>query len=415
MAGQSRRVQSLQGIGGVGVRTVAWVICALAVSGGASWGQPPAPPAFDHPCMYLDAGEIARLRERIRSDALARSMADRVVAGADQLLSRSPEPVVGPFRNVLIPPLPSDPSEVSFVSTHGQIARRDLTAARNLGIAYMLTGDERYAAKVAEFAAAWVGAMEAKLPNTYSAWLMLARTLPALYYAVDLCWDSPSLTDELKGQIKTWVGAIAAQAKEKHLLCTPYLTAFNLNLIAASGVICEDRGLVEFAYNTQDNPDAFQGLFRGSKDTTTGKKMPGLFDGSGKANYETNQDAPVSRAIQVLKALTYVAELARHQGQDLYAFEYRGAGLRSAFLYYAPDFSGARRAPDLSPFRGAKGDAAVYELAFARYGDPAMLSVLRFLGRDLVDPDVLGPIGLTHGVATDVADAARAPSTAGRR
>lgn len=397
------------------MRAVAWVIGALAVSGGASWSQPPAPAAFDHPCMYLNADEIARLRERIASDAPARTMADRLVAGADQLLARTPEPVAGPFRNVLIPPLPSDPSQVTPITTHGQLARRDLTAARDLGIAYALTGDEKYAAKVAEFASAWAGAMEARLPNTYSAWLALAQTLPALYYAVDLCWNSPSITGDLKGQIKAWAGAIAAQAREKHPLCTPYLTAFNLNLIAASGIICEDRGLVEFAYNAPDNPDTFQGLFRGSKDAATGKKMPGLFDGNGKANYEANQDAPVSRAIQVIKALTYVAELARHQGQDLYAFEYRGAGLRSAYLYYAPDFDGTRKAPDLSPFRGAKGDAAVYELAFARYGEPAMLSVIRALGRDLVDPHVLGPIGLTHGVPTDLAAAVRAPSTAGRR
>lgn len=397
------------------MRVVAWVIVALSVSGGASWCQPPAPAPFTHPCMYLNADEIGRLRERMANDASARTMADRVVAGADQLLSRAPAPVSGPFKNVLIPPLPSDPSQVATITTHGQMARRDLTAARDLGIAYALTGDEKYAAKVAELASAWVGAMEAKLPNTYSAWLAVAQTLPALYYAVDLCWNSPSVTDELKGQINAWAGAIAAQAKEKHLLCTPYLTAFNLNLIAASGVICEDRALVDFAFAAPDNPDTFQGLFRGSKDASTGKKMPGLFDGNGKANYETNQDAPVSRAIQVLKALTYVAELARHQGQDLYAFEHRGAGLRRAYLYYAPDFDGTRRAPDLSPFRGAKGDAAVYELAFARYGEPAMLSVLRALGRDLVDPHVLGPIGLTHGVATDVADAARAPSSAGRR
>lgn len=402
------------------MRVVALALCVLAASVGSVWGQPPpaepVPIALAHPCMYLNAEEIARVRERITRDATARAMADHLVAGADQLLSRAPAPVTGPFKRVQIPPLPSDPSLVTAAEpTHEQMARRDLTAARDLAIAYTLTGDERYASKVAEIAGAWAGAMEAKLPATYSAWLALAQTLPALYYAVDLCWGSPALTDELKGQIKAWAGAIAAQAKEKHLLCTPYLTAFNLNLIAASGVICEDRALVDFAFAAPDNPDTFQGLFRGSKDASTGKKMPGLFDGNGKANYETNQDAPVSRAIQVLKALTYVAELARHQGQDLYAFEHRGAGLRRAYLYYAPDFDGTRRAPDLSPFRGAKGDAAVYELAFARYGEPAMLSVLRALGRDLVDPHVLGPIGLTHGVATDVADAARAPSSAGRR
>jgi hypothetical protein len=124
---------------------------------------------------------------------------------------------------------------------------------------------------------------------------------------------------------------------------------------------------------------------------------------TGQSAFEKGDPDEVKRAMHVLKALYYVAELARHQGQDFYAFESKGRGLRKPLLYYAPQFDGSvKNARNRSEFRLVQ-DVSLYELGWTRYQAPEFARVIARNGRPVMDPDLLGPVGLTHGTPLPVA------------
>lgn len=367
----------------------------LLFAGGTSHAQETAI-VFSHPCMYLNAQEIEEIRDRIRNDATCRDMFTAMCADADALLAREPHPVTGPFTRALERPV-TEQSDAG-PPTDAALAHADFTVARNLGLVYALTTDERYAEKVVAFATAWQSAMTTEWPQTLSAWQALAETLPALLYAVDLCWNSTAATAEFKTGLQAWVKELITKAKQQHPFASPETTAWNLNAIGAGGVICEDPEWIRFLYDDHaGNIDTFQGLLRGSKDPKTNEALPGLLDGDGRAHYEVNEPDEYRKAMRLFKALAYVAELARHYGQDLYAFTYKGRSLKAGLLHYVGYYDGSERDANIGvPFRGVI-DGSIYELAYARYHAPEFERVLQARGRKVVDPDILGPISLTHG------------------
>jgi hypothetical protein len=252
--------------------------------------------------MYLDASEIKAIRERIGNDPECRAMFTAMASDAEELLTRTPQPVEGPFVRALEKPLTAegDPGP----PTHAVLARKDFQAARDLGIVYALSEDERCAAKVVEIATAWAERMTPEWPKTQYAWQALAETLPTLLYGVDLCWNSTSATTEFKDKFKAWVNGLGEGAAKIHPYATAYLTAWNLNCIGAAGVICEKPEWVKFLYDpSSGNKDTFQALLTGSQDVTTGDKLPGLFMPTGQSAFEKGDPDEVKRAMHVLKAL----------------------------------------------------------------------------------------------------------------
>jgi hypothetical protein len=409
--------RALNGLGhGATWRLLVAAACVAALAG-AVMAQPPGPPPggegrpgpapvpgdvipleLQHPCMFLNAAEIEAARDKVRNDPVFRDMYDALVADADLLRRREPHPVPGPFSHSIEGPLNADGTDDGPTDTAR--AETDFSAARNLAIVYALSGDEAYADKVVEIASSWVARMEPEWPKTRLAAFELARHLPALMYAVDLCWGSAYASADFREEFKAWIRPMAEGARRRHLNSLPTQTATNLCFIAAAGVTLEDRSFLDFAYNSADNIDCFQGYFRGSKDTNTGDKMPALFSGSGEAYYESKSADPIGGAMELLRAMICVAEIARHQGVDLYPFQHKGCGLEQALLFYAPGFDGTKDNPlARSPFRGSTSEAAIYEIGYARYGRPEFAAVLRRQGRELVDAVTLGPVALTHGVA----------------
>lgn len=102
-----------------------------------------------------------------------------------------------------------------------------------------------------------------------------------------------------------------------------------------------------------------------------------------------------------LKALTLVAELARHHGEDLYDFDdgRGGAALRRAFDAYAPCASGGATCPTPGAIDAttlAEG-ASIYELAHTHYQAASHLEAVEAHGRPVEEIRVLGWTTLTHG------------------
>lgn len=341
---------------------------------------------FVHPNMYLNAAEIEAIRAKVRDagDPVWRETQEALLRKCEGLLALESQPVSGQYQRVK-PPLLGEPPPAGPDGgpTHYERAIRDCYAARDLGLAYALTGDERYAQKVLAFGQAWAEKMEPTWPDDYQSMREITRTLPALFYGVDLAWNSPSFNPEARKAIQDWAGTLAKNLAQIHVLATPDITGWDLNLFLAVGVVAEDRQWLDFVYNSNTNPDTFQRL------------LPQLFNSEGELVFESRGPDQLQRSMQSLKSFVYTAEIALHQGVDLYNLEIDGRSLKKSLLHFAPFFTGEKKWPNLVPFRGWDQDACIYELAAHVWEDPAFRAVLKARGRKAYDWHILGPVSLT--------------------
>ena len=103
--------------------------------------------------------------------------------------------------------------------------------------------------------------------------------------------------------------------------------------------------------------------------------------------------------------MVQTAELARHQGIDLYSYvDERGIGLKTALDYHA-DFAGHIQQNDwpyeqIKPLKAEpveeSDSMALYEMAYAHWPEPQYLSVIESWGRPMTERRVHWHISLTH-------------------
>ena len=140
---------------------------------------------FRHPALFLNAVEIEEVRNRPERAPWSRAF-DRLIDSADAALLREPEPVEGEY-------VPEGRSRLF----------RDCGAARDLGLAFALTGEERYARRAAVYLLAWSGAMAPRFSSASVA-ADLCAALSALCYGVDLVWKARGFTGQDKNQVARW-------------------------------------------------------------------------------------------------------------------------------------------------------------------------------------------------------------------
>lgn len=363
---------------------------AFLVAGVAMTGDPQMA-AGGRPSVFLDSAEAARLRKEIRTLPWKRDLYEgaeatspvwrRVAKPGPDARRWLEKDIVIPARgghfhhffcecgNVLTWPKDLQPSPEGYACTacsrvykgerYDAAVRREMhmalvQGALNLGLAWQVEQDERFARKAAEilrkYAAAYPG------PHTgiveggiiYQSLCESMWVIP-LAAAYDLILDSGALTEKDRADI------------EQNLLrpCAKGLMAcgtdgnwgsWHLSAVGVVGYAIRDPELISYALRS----------FRDQMADQLGD------DGLWPESVHTYHFFP-------LQAFLYLAEAARHNGEDLYSLEARpGKGLRAMFrapLEYAyPDL----RLPAINDgWWETWLPGQFYELAWARYRDQA--------------------------------------------
>lgn len=232
--------------------------------------------------------------------------------------------------------------------------------ARNLALVYAVEGDKRFAWKSAEILLKYATAYPGPHTSLLEGGMMYQSLCEAVWaimlaHAYDLIYDSGVLSDREKYKIETRLLKPIAQGLIR-VRTQGNWESWHLSAIGVIGYAIGDRDLIEYA------------IGRFKEQITEELGDDGLWPESVHAYH-----------FYPLTAFLYLAEAAYHNGVDLYNWEARpGKGLRLMFSapiqYMYPNMQlpaindGWYRS--FMPFD-------LYELAYARYGDPAFGWILK--------------------------------------
>lgn len=315
---------------------------------------------FRRPAMFLNASEVAAVKGRLGRQPWARAF-DRLLDSAAVTMNREPDPVRGDYA-------PADLPRLS----------RDCPAIRDLGLAFALTGEAPYARKAAAYLLSWSDAMSPRFPSPSSI-PDLCAPLAAMFYGVDLIWRSRGFTGEDKARLAAWADSLACDLKGKSPAPSDPAAGWALALFAAVALVVEDPAWFDLAF----------GGF--------GPALAAQIEPDGAVSRQWGRAGGLRDSLLTLKAFTCVAEIARHQGIDLYSAEADGRTLKTACLRHVPFLIGDEAWPGADRVVG-ETHAELYEIALRVWGERAFAQVLRQRGRNAWDGRILGPVALTHGV-----------------
>jgi hypothetical protein len=391
-------------------------------------------PAFDvpkitqaHPRLFVDADELATTKELVRSAQVPHVDAWNALKGELAINSVVPKPYVETV------------GEAFYAAANPQAGR-----ARDLALAWWITGDNKYADRAVDFITAWSNASPtpginfgAESPNTG---IYLVRGTLGFVYAADLLWNYPGFTKEKKTAFEQWLRLMIKKVracKELWKANDHYNRQYFTNHhathalgLAAMGSYLGDRELVQYAIDDPDNDRDFTDLIAGiimkpgdlphHREPAT---APAPISGEMYDRYR-HYTGPV-RGLQYghlsMNMMAQIAEVGRHLGLDLW--NYRAPGgetLIHPFRFYS-DFYRLGNAtikhglyadptginppppttnPDETPRLGLGGDTpATFELGLAQFPtSQPLIDLLRVTDRARYRCHTLGPVLLTHGV-----------------
>lgn len=268
-------------------------------------------------------------------------------------------------------------------------------AVRDLGLAYQLTGDSKYADKAVELINAWC-----INPDTYmrprftkhpgsnygQSAIDIAIWMQPLFYGADLIWNCPGWNYIDRDAFKNWVRQLLRDIDSIKWYDNWYTD--KLAFIATGAVLIEDDALL------QDTFDKWISAIPKQIDTE-GKSIRGII-----------RTRSLSYSITHITNMMYIAEIARHHpelGYNLYNYipnitSYPNKPvLELALDFHAPyiiePYSWTYQ--QITPFN--KEDASIYEIAYSVKEKPSYIHVINSIGRPIRDYRTLGPITLTHG------------------
>ncbi len=355
----------------------------------------------DDPTVYagfLDGNEVVALRDRVADEAEPwRSGYDALLRDAERTLGTTPASVVDDGA-------PDGVDEHRFATGED---RPDYEAAiemgtwvRDLGVAYVFTGETRFARKAIELLDHWFLAPVTRMypsgrnfGETYFS-IELHVTVPTLLYGAALVRDSPewAAVEADREALREWVAA--------------YLAALEAG-----------RGQKRYVGTVRNNIYAWWVLARATAAAYLGDRaaLSRAFDDwrenaleqlepNGLLRHELGRTDGLAYSVYGLKALTLTAEVARHHGVELYGYRRPGddeSALLRAFeglRPYVVDAADWEWGTGEDGYTDAERTAAgsVYELAHSRWDRPAFGGVVESIGRPLYDRRILGWTTLTH-------------------
>jgi hypothetical protein len=373
-------------------------------AGGAErrWGidQVPAangpPKATDpaHPSMFLNSTEIAAIADKIRAGESPWKEAYRRMISRAETFLKTPTVSVTDGG-----PLGASGDKHIFATGNGYGGdRRDAEAAhtlasavRTLGLAYNLTGDEKYAEKAVQFIYDWTTNPTTRmrpdilegLQSKGQPRLDCSITLPGMYYGADLVWNYPGWKPKHKAAFLKWVDTLMrGYYKPGHGQCGNNWQDWKHLMYATSAVLLE---------NENNLRDAFS-MFR--------ETMPCKMDDDGRMEreYKRGLNGGISYSLFSINPMLQMAEIARHHGEDLYSYASGPRSLERAMDYITPYCTNPSTWPwkngDWSP-HGDDGVGA-FELINLYKPKPTYMAFITKSGRPLFDLWTTGDTTLTH-------------------
>ncbi len=358
------------------------------------------------PRTLIDAQDIARMKQWAAAYAWARDARDQIIQNADAYPSKylkdfnlaSPDlpPTGGQWTlwyicpdgtNLRYEPTHSPPhfcpstnqyyasplqwgnrptlyDEVIYARRHNALAEY----ARNLGLAYALTGEKKYA----ESAAAILRVYAAAYPNypqhdkdgksTKSGGKTHAQTLDEAIWLIDIAWSYDLINDTLSPADRTTIAdkllrpAVAVIQGNRAKLSN-WQTWHNA-AIAAVGFALEDAKMVNDAYYDPEN-----GFFA---QIEQGAAQDGFWwEGSWGYHFFT------------LQPMLYLAEMGTHVGIDTYAQQNLRAMLMASLQMMQPDLTLPRFNDDGETSLAGGGRDWLYEIGYNRYRDLSMPALVQ--------------------------------------
>lgn len=314
-------------------------------------------------------------------------------------------------------------------------------AIRNLALAYALSGNTNYADKAVQLIYHWTinpsAYMEPTIDNkgpektgcASGGDIEILISIPAFMYGADLLWNYPGWPSAQRDGFNAWAAAFASGASSVDFCgaanpvppevtecvrsdgycpagCTFSSPDYDCNcnnwenwrqvLAASAAVITGDTNVLEAEYARLQETLAFQ------------------LDSQGRKLYDYTRTTGLSYSLFGVEPWIYFAEIAKHQGTNLYDLTVIDNGveknLELALDFLAPFMSAinpvsawqAAGYSQTSP-HNANESVGVFELAYAVYGKPQYLSAATnsyWGGRPHYSIWTGGPTTLTHAKST---------------
>ncbi len=367
-----------------------------------------------HPRLMMDGDDIAAMKQRV-------AVGEKPFADAWQLMKAELDAIM--TSGVKPKPYTGDNSKEFFAASTGQSA-----TARDLAIAWHITGDEKYGRAAVEYLYRWATAVpmpaaafnpELRFPNSG---MDVARASFAFLWAYDLMYNHPLMTDVRKGEIELWIRCLEKEIHEgvKRWHESDYfgqqyfqnhITAHVMGLTAI-GYTLGDRELVQYAIDCHANPKDFVEVIEGAilveRDIPHDDQVKNVQSGEIIDRYRHRQ-AP-GKGLQyshlTLLTLAVTAEMCYNNGLDFYNYNNpNGENLAISFDFYA-DFYRLKDSTIKGGFYSGETDRiglagdnpALFELGFKHYPDsPDLIELMSSMDRASQKVWILGRAVLTHG------------------
>ncbi len=358
-------------------------------------------PKRRHPFLFADAATFARAKARAGKYSWAKRQLDAIVRDADRIvkakLNVPDEPGQWSHHYVckkcgarlrhkgdkhvcskcgaVYTGWPYD--QVILTRIHGG----NWHSIRTLGLAYALTGREPYAAKAREILLAY--ADKYKRYPLHNVWRRKSRSAARLFaqtldeavavigvaWGYDLIYNSPCLSDADRERIETQLlREVVTTIRRNDAGISNWQSWHNAGM-AAVGFCLEDEEIAAHAINGKS------GLrFQFEKSV-----LPDGFWYEGTAAYH----------YYALSAIRWAAEAAHAAGIDVYHHPAHKSLYLGPIEFVFPDLSFP--AVNDSDVFSITGQHALYELAYARFGDPRLLPVVRHGKRSSLQALLWGP------------------------
>lgn len=370
-----------------------------------------------HPCTTWDMEDVAHYKEMMASSPLLKAQADALRAALDK---RILEPVAVPQPRK---DADGNPVHVSDTET-GKIHNALGLDIANLGAAYLLFGDDRYAEYAKKLLLAYADAVPAygvgarpgfnhDPSRVFDQRLSDAIWMLQVARGYDFIYNYKGITPEERRHIQDDLivseGRFIAQNTSSVRAATNW-SAIDTAAILACGLACDDEWLVHralFGMNFDPGNPRVKTPPLNWWEGTPNRAPSGVELHFSEKSIDVDgmwNEGAMGYQFMAMQALICDAEMLWHHGIDLY--RYRGGALKRLFdspLQFAyPDLT-TPAIHDSSRTSIIGYDSYLYEFAYRRYRDPAYLSILRLADRRLAAAYQQFTVSVLYDVDTEKA------------
>lgn len=378
---------------GVVVRVAAVALCITVL--------PAAGLAGPNPRVYLNAAEIAAIKAKVSAGQEPwKSAYAKMKSDADAALNQAALSVTksGSTSHDYYTMKPYNwannmPSPCGATHCDGRInpkadradyeaSMKVSAAVRALGLGYAFTGDARYADKAIALLRVWaLDAATYMSPKVFNSQAIEQFvSFPGLFYGADLIWNYPGWNAAEKTAFAAWTKAFTTDAAGRTYPAN--WDSWRQAFVASGAALIGDAALMNSAWA------AFK--------ADVAKKI----DPTGRMPQETGRTLSLDYSIYAINAMTQVAEIARHNGVDLYGYSSGSRNLERAWDFHTPYLINPGGWPYEQIKAYNKDGVAIWELAYMRTKNPEYLKVINKYGRPMFEKRTMGPTTLTHSLAT---------------